>query len=435
MKVSYLVTGSGDSFYCGNCHRDRLYISSVRETGEADMKGISLYLPPIGRDFGDEIESPVFFGAVSTFLREKVKLFEHMPGFMDRILDSPPLLKFAAHKAGTTRVEGFEETTINMIRGTGTGTSRELSRLASYLSEGGKPDIIHACNALIMGLAVQLKGKLGCSLVCSLQNEDEWVDEMAEPYRTEAWRLIREGSEKVDMFISPSNYFKELIIERTGISSGKIKVVLSGLEDDPFIVPGKLNPEPAIGYYSRLSYQNGLDKLIDAYIQIRKNKAIPSLQLHLCGGYTADNKHFIKEQLKKLKENGFDDLVKIYPSFSGKSKQEFFSSIDLMSVPVRKYDAYGLYLLSAFEAGVPVIQPATGAFPEIIEAGGGGLTYKPDTVEKLAETIIETMSNREKIREMSNAGQASVKAALGTEQMAGKIVALYKDIRSKKTQD
>jgi hypothetical protein len=105
MKVSYLVTGSGDSFYCGNCHRDRLYISSVRETGEADMKGISLYLPPIGRDFGDEIESPVFFGAVSTFLREKVKLFEHMPGFMDRILDSPPLLKFAAHKAGTTRVE------------------------------------------------------------------------------------------------------------------------------------------------------------------------------------------------------------------------------------------------------------------------------------------------------------------------------------------
>jgi hypothetical protein len=45
------------------------------------------------------------------------------------------------------------------------------------------------------------------------------------------------------------------------------------------------------------------------------------------------------------------------------------------------------------------------------------------------------MSNREKIREMSNAGQASVKAALGTEQMAGKIVALYKDIRSKKTHD
>jgi len=431
MKVSYLVTGSGDSFYCGNCHRDRLYISSVRKTGKADMKGISLYLPPIGRDFGDEIESPVFFGAVSTFLRERVKLFEHMPGFLDRILDAPPLLKLAAHKAGTTRVEGFEETTINMIKGTGSGSSRELSRLASYLSEGGKPDIIHACNALIMGLAVRLKEKLNCRLVCSLQNEDEWVDEMAEPYRTEAWRLIREGSEQVDLFMSPSEYFKDVIIERTGISKEKIKVVLSGLEDDPFIVPGKLNPEPAIGYYSRLSYQNGLDKLIDAYILLRESKIIPSLQLHLCGGYTSDNKSFIKEQLKKLKQSGYDDRVKIYSSFSGKSKQEFFSSIDLMSVPVRKYDAYGLYLLSSFEAGVPVIQPATGAFPEIVKAGGGGIVYSPDTVEKLSATISETMSNREKIREMSNAGQSSVKSVLGTDRMAADIISAYEDVLSK----
>jgi len=431
MKVSYLVTGSGDSFYCGNCHRDRLYISSVRKTGQVDMKGISLYLPPIGRDFGDEIESPVFFGAVSTFLRERVKLFEHMPGFMDRILDAPPLLKLAAHKAGTTRVEGFEETTINMIKGTGAGTSRELSRLASYLSEGGKPDIIHACNALIMGLAIQLKKKLSCRLVCSLQNEDEWVDEMAEPYRSEAWRLIREGSEQVDMFISPSNYFKELVINRTGISGDKIKVVLSGLEDDPFIKPGKQNPEPAIGYYSRLSYQNGLDKLIDAYILVRESNSIPSLQLHLCGGYTADNRSFVKEQLKKLKQTGYDDRVKIYPSFSGKSKQEFFSSIDLMSVPVRKYDAYGLYLLSAFEAGVPVIQPATGAFPEIIKAGGGGLVYSPDNVEKLAAIIGETMNNKEKIREMSIAGQSSVKSVLGTERMAAEIISVYKDVTRK----
>ena len=83
IKLAYLITGSGDSFYCGNCHRDRLYISSLKHTGKINMIGVPLYLPPIGRDFGDEIESPVFFGAVSMFLRERVKMFEHMPGFMD----------------------------------------------------------------------------------------------------------------------------------------------------------------------------------------------------------------------------------------------------------------------------------------------------------------------------------------------------------------
>jgi len=53
----------------------------------------------------------------------------------------------------------------------------------------------------------------------------------------------------------------------------------------------------------------------------------------------------------------------------------------VLSVPVRKHDGYGLYLLESNMAGVPSVQPATGAFPEIIEITGGGITYSPDTVE------------------------------------------------------
>ena len=109
MKIAYLVTGSGDSFYCGNCHRDRLYASSLNELGDNEITAVPLYLPPLGEDFGDEFENPVFFGAVSMFLRERVKMFEHLPSFMDKIFDAPPLLRFAAKKAGATRTEGFEK--------------------------------------------------------------------------------------------------------------------------------------------------------------------------------------------------------------------------------------------------------------------------------------------------------------------------------------
>ncbi len=49
-----------------------------------------------------------------------------------------------------------------------------------------------------------------------------------------------------------------------------------------------------------------------------------------------------------------------------------------MSVPVRKHDGYGLYILEANAAGIPVVQPATGAFPEILEITNGGITYAPD---------------------------------------------------------
>ncbi|MQY78849.1 MAG: hypothetical protein GH151_06595, partial [Bacteroidetes bacterium] len=95
MKVVYLVAGSGGSFYCGNCHRDRLYVSSLKEVDGITASAVPLYLPPLGEDFGDEFENPVFFGAVSMFLRERVKMFEHMPSFMDKIFDAPPLLRLA----------------------------------------------------------------------------------------------------------------------------------------------------------------------------------------------------------------------------------------------------------------------------------------------------------------------------------------------------
>jgi glycosyltransferase involved in cell wall biosynthesis len=35
------------------------------------------------------------------------------------------------------------------------------------------------------------------------------------------------------------------------------------------------------------------------------------------------------------------------------------------------YDGYGLYILEANSVGIPVVQPSTGAFPEIIEKTGG----------------------------------------------------------------
>jgi len=426
MKVTYLVTGSGGSFYCGNCHRDMLYVSSIKHSGGIDISAIPLYLPPINEEYGEEFENPVFFGAISIYLRDKIKMFEHLPAFFDKILDAPPLLRLAAKKAGTTRTEGLEETTIAMIKGNDPSRDREIARLSKHICSSGKSDIIHLSNALIIGLASQLKKSCTVSIVCSLQNEDDWIEEMREPYRSEAWRLIGEESVNVDRFVAPSQYFKDFVVARTGISPGKIDVVPSGLDATRSAVPQKNGLPPAIGYFSRLSHQNGLDKLVDAFIMIRNKNKIPGLQLHLCGGYTADNKHFIKEQFRKIKESNLDGDVKIYSSFHGKHKDEFFDSIDLMSVPVRKHDAYGLYLLEAAAAGVPVVQPATGAFPEIIANTGGGLTYMPDTAETLADTIVGMMADRSGIRELGISGFNAINNSLSTGEMAKHLLNVYR---------
>ena len=73
----------------------------------------------------------------------------------------------------------------------------------------------------------------------------------------------------------------------------------------------------------------------------------------------------------------------------------FFKRISVLSVPVRLGEAFGLYLLESMASGVPVVQPALGAFPEIIEVSGGGITYKPNTPEKLAEALAGILNDKD----------------------------------------
>jgi len=109
-----------------------------------------------------------------------------------------------------------------------------------------------------------------------------------------------------------------------------------------------------------------------------------------------------------------------------KQKEEFFNSIDVMSVPVRKHDANGIYILEANSAGVPVVQPATGSFPEIIGKTNGGIIYRPDSVEALADALHKLLSDRQKLDELSRSGIDAVHNKLSTANMANQLISIYK---------
>jgi glycosyltransferase involved in cell wall biosynthesis len=335
------------------------------------------------------------------------------------------MLKMAARRAGTTRTEGLEEMTLNMIKGEDAFPEKELQRLVDYLSKDGKPDIIHLSNALIIGLARQIKRKIDVKIVCSLLNEDDWIDEMAEPYQSGAWELISKEAGNVDAFLTPSNYYKELFISKTGISGNNFKVIPLGIDPGELTKIEKKDNWPAIGYFCRINSQNGIDKLVDAFIELKKSNELPGLTLHISGGYTGDDKPFISDQIRKIKDNGFKSFVRVYPEFQGNSKQEFFSNIDIMCVPVRKHDGYGLYLLEANAAGVPVVQPSTGAFPEIIEKTLGGIVYSPDNVAELSANILKLLKDDDLRYRLGKQGKEKVLTELSLEKMAEGLSEVY----------
>jgi len=405
-----------------------IYLRAIRKVPGISASAIPLYLPPDGTSIETGLDKNVFFGAISMYLREKVPLFRNMPVFIEKLVDSSPMLKMAARRAGTTRTEGLEEMTLNMIKGENAFPAKELQRLIDYLTRDGKPDIIHLSNALIIGLARRLKKKLDVKIVCSLLNEDDWIDEMAEPYQSGAWKLISKEASYVDAFLTPSTYYKELFIAKTGISGENFNVIPLGIDTGELTIIGKRENYPSIGYFCRINSQNGFDKLVDAFIELKKDNDLPGLTLHVSGGYTGDDKPFIADQIRKIKSNGLKSFVRIYQEFHGNSKQEFFSNIDVMSVPVRKHDGYGLYILEANAAGIPVVQPATGAFPEIIARTMGGIIYSPDTVSELSASLLKLLKDNDLRYRLGKLGKEKVLTDLSLEKMSLDLSKVYNSL-------
>lgn len=424
MEIIYLVTGSGGSFYCGNCYRDMLYVRAIRKVAGIKARAIPLYLPPGKESSAFGFDDKVFFGAISMYMREKIRLFRNMPVFLDKILDSGPMLRIAAHQAGTTRTEGMEDLTLNMITGGSAFPSGEVDRLVKYIKSIGNPEIIHLSNALIIGIAKQLKKRINVRIVCSLLNEDDWIDEMAQPYRERAWKLIAQEALNIDLFVTPSNYYKDLFMKKTGLTGDNIHVVPLGFDPEPADLEIKKKGGPAIGFFCRVSSMNGFDKLVDAFVDL-KSGTLPDLTLHVCGGYTGDDKPFISKQIRKIKEKGFEKSIRIYPEFLGNKKAEFFRNVDVISVPVRKHDGYGLYILEANGAGIPVVQPATGAFPEILDITGGGITYFPDTNNDLVSSLLKMLKDEKMRRSLGEKGKHGVISELSLEKMAAGLSRIY----------
>ena len=270
-----------------------------------------------------------------------------------------------------------------------------------------------------------LKSRMNIKIVCSLLKEDHWIDDMAEPWRSKAWEMIAKEAVYVDKFITPSKYNKQQFIAKTGLKGDNIFIVPLGFDPEPSAPATKTHHPPSIGYFCRVSYHNGIDKLVDAFIDLKAKNNVPGLTLNICGGYTGDDKPFISTQIKKIREHGFQKSVRIYPEFQGNKKMEFFNDVDIISVPVRKYDVYGLYILEANSSGIPVVQPATGAFPEIIEKTGGGITYSPDNIEELTSALLRPLTDRKLASDLGETGKRNVRYELSLERMSGGLSEVY----------
>ncbi len=426
MKIINIVPGFGGTFYCGNCLRDSGLMRALKQTGH-EAHTLPIYLPLFANNNQDgDSDIPVFYGAVNIYLKQNFKLFRHIPGWLHRLLDSSPVLRYAARKAGSTRAHGLEEMTISMLKGHEGYQQEELDQLVSFLRDHEKPDVVHLSNALLLGLANRIRTEVGAHVVCSLQDEDVWVDAMAPEYQQKVWRMMSEKGKDVSAFVAVSDYFASLMHEKMDIPREKMHVIHIGIDAQKYKVEEPALDNPVIGYLSRTNEENGFGLLVDAFILLKESPAGKNARLRVTGGKTSDDNKFIRQQVRKLKKKGFHHDVEISDDFTDIVGTGFFRGLTLLSVPVLNGEAFGMYQLESLASGIPIVQPALGAFPEIARVTGGGVVYHPNSPEQLAEKWAGLLDEPGKILEMSRSGRKMVEEKFSITELTNKMIDLYK---------
>jgi len=427
MKIVHIIPGSGGTFYCQNCMRDNELIRALRKLGN-DVLMVPMYLPLNVGGNGIMGDTPVFYGAVNIYLKEKLPFYRHAPVWLERLFDSESILQIAAKKSGSTRASGLEEMTISMLDGEDGRQASELEHMIDYLKKEIKPDIVHLSNALLLGLARRIKHELNCGVVCSLQDENEWIDPMSERYQDVVWKKMGERAADVDAFIAASQYYAGRSQKQMNIPPEKLHIVYGGIEFSNYERSALPFKPPIIGFLCRMSEYFGLGIIIDAFLKLKKENRFPDLKLSLMGGYTADDKPFVNKMKKKLKANDVEDDVIFYEDFNVKPRIKFLKSLTLLSVPVPGGEAFGAYQVEALAAGVPIVQPNIGGYPEFIKLTGGGIIYEPNTPDKLAETLSSTLGDPDRIRRLGQDGYVAVHEKFSMQEMAKNIVEIYQQV-------
>jgi glycosyltransferase involved in cell wall biosynthesis len=429
MNIIHIIPGSGGSFYCGNCLRDSKYVDALRIRGHKVVK-IPMYLP-LFSDEHDLADIPVFYGAISIYLKQLYPVFRKAPAWFDKFLNSKLMLKLAAGMAGSTRAKGLEEMTVSMLMGEEGQQAEELERMVDWMAEHCNPDVIHISNALLLGLAAKIRQKIRVPVFCSLQDEDVWVDVMQPAFRDKVWQLMSDKSKDVDVFISVSHYYAGVMQQHLKIPHEKLHTIHLGVDQEAYTYMERKGRPVSIGYISRMCHENGLDILVDAFILLRKNDN-PELKLVITGGSTGDDVEFLKTIRKKLKENQLQDEVEFHEDFEGDGRQAFFDKVSMLSVPVRNGEAFGMYLLEAMSCGVPVVQPALGAFPEIIELSEGGVTYESNEPAALAAALQHLIDDPNHLEELSRNALKGVKEKFNIYKHTDEMVDVYQSAIDKK---
>ncbi|HEY3350327.1 MAG TPA: glycosyltransferase [Thermoanaerobaculia bacterium] len=220
--------------------------------------------------------------------------------------------------------------------------------------------------------------------------------------------FTRWSGRSADRILTISEFSKGQIVEHLGVQPGKVMVTLLAADARPRAQPTRGGSEPYIVAFSSASPNKNLPRLLEAFAVARA-------------------RHDLKHELVLVghRPPGARDSEGI--RFTGwlpdAQRDEALAGADLLVLP-SLYEGFGLPVLEAMAAGVPVLCSNRASLPEV---GGSAAEYfDPENVDEIARKIAALATDSARRERMREAGLRNA-ARFSWEKTAAATLAAYEE--------
>lgn len=192
--------------------------------------------------------------------------------------------------------------------------------------------------------------------------QPEWADSIDNLYFPAAYeKRLEEEPFRADWVVAASGFTKWTLTE-SGISEDKIKVLPLGFEVEkiPFQTSGKgfSNRPLRLLFAGTLTQRKGISYLMEAMKSFQNRQDV---ELHLVGGIQGSGNAFLQN-----KGNAFH-----HPAVSQYEMFQLYQNYDALILPT-VFEGFGLVIVEAMAAGLPVITTSHSMGPDVIQTGVNG---------------------------------------------------------------